>query len=112
MVGRTKPMTKAQQRRTDRMKRDVGCICCRILSHGYVPAELHHIVRGGRRLGHDESYPLCDYHHRGRGYPRGGPSLAHGRKPFEAFFGKEQDLKAAADNLLAEVEAQTIGRVA
>ena len=31
--------------------------------------EIHHLVRSGRRLGHDHVVPLCHYHHQGKFLP-------------------------------------------
>lgn len=88
--------TKAEQARFRRLV-DLGCICCKILGFYSVP-EIHHILSGGRRIGHMSTLPLCIYHH--RGVPIGiddptvimGPSLANGSKPFHARFGTQAEL--------------------
>ena len=43
---------------------DLGCIVCILEGLGHTPAVVHHILgKGGRRLGHLESIPLCHGHH-------------------------------------------------
>lgn len=66
----------------------MGCIACRERGFGYVPPDIHHLLSGGVRIGHDATIPLCAHHHRGHA-PAGmtqaqaalvlGPSLAHVR---------------------------------
>lgn len=48
------------------------------------PVEIHHLLRGGRRIGHLSSIPLCAPHHRGGSeHP---PFIS--RHPFKARFEK------------------------
>ena len=43
----------------------VGCIACHVSGHRGVPAEVHHMLSGGRRRGHLFTLPLCSPgHHR------------------------------------------------
>lgn len=91
---KTKHRTKAHQRRFQQLQ-ELGCVCCRQAGCGYVPPDIHHILDGGRRKSHDDTIPLCPYHHRGIQsefgvYP--GPSLADGKKPFEAEWGTQKEL--------------------
>lgn len=47
--------------------KELGCICCRHLGLGWVPAEAHHIRDGygaGERALDEETIPLCPWHHR------------------------------------------------
>jgi hypothetical protein len=44
---------------------ELGCIVCRMVLNIYSPAEIHHVLDGGRRLGHQSVLPLCPSHHRG-----------------------------------------------
>ena len=47
-----------------------GCLPCRMEGWGYVAPEVHHITRGGVRMGHLFTLPLCSGHHRdGTGRP-------------------------------------------
>ena len=98
-MTRHKP-TKAQVKRFERMV-EMGCICCKKL-HGYwVMPEIHHIVEGSRRLGHDFTLPLCIHHHR---IPceEFGPSIASGSKLFSARWGTQRELLAEVNRLLEE----------
>lgn len=69
-----------------------GCICCRMDGHGYVPACVHHMLRGGHRIGHLFTLPLCPGHHQaGTGAP--GLIARHPNKAqFEKKYGSEFDL--------------------
>lgn len=101
--------TKAQQRRFDAIKLDTGCVCCRKRGLGYVQPEIHHLLSGGKRRGHDDSIGLCQWHHRGV-TPQGmarmdmhahyGPSLYYGSKPFHAEFGSDDELLTYQNALL------------
>ncbi|MGP1667490.1 MAG: Ref family recombination enhancement nuclease [Rhodanobacter sp.] len=61
--------------------------------------EVHHLLSGNRRIGHQDTLPLCPHHHRaiGKGL---GPSLANGSKPFHAEYGSDQELLAMTDRAL------------
>ena len=101
MVGRSKPPTKAEKDHMDVSKRYISCIPCILVGHVNSLADYHHVVEAQRRLGHKCGYSSCLWHHRGMkdGPWRDlttqamigmfGPSLAHGKKPFRAFFGNE-----------------------
>ncbi len=71
-----------------------GCVVCRIDIGVPVPAEVHHILRGGRRMGHLYTLPLCPGHHRdGAGLP--GLIARHPfKRRFEEEHGMELDLLA------------------
>lgn len=87
-----------------------GCICT-LLLHSYgQPCDIHHLTAGGRRLGHQYTIGLSPWNHRGvtaDGLTERqmtiiyGPSLAHGRRPFEAFFGP-QSLLLEIQNVVLE----------
>ena len=72
----TKPPTKAEQERFQAMRR-IGCIACFIgrqigiasaqLAHRNL--EIHHLLSGGRRIGHEATVCLCHYHHQGKRLP-------------------------------------------
>jgi hypothetical protein len=66
-----------------------GCIACRIDGTGYVAPCVHHILRGGQRMGHLFTLPLCSGHHQdGTGMP--GLIARHPYKTrFEARYGGE-----------------------
>lgn len=77
-----------------------GCVACRMDGHGYVPACVHHILRGGHRIGHLFTLPLCPGHHQaGTGAP--GLIARHPTKAqFEKKYGSEYDLLRGLQLLL------------
>lgn len=73
-----------------------GCIVCRRQGRGFVPAAVHHLLRGGQRIGHLHSIPLCDPgHHQGAPAGSGEVSRHPNRTRFEAAYGTEAELLAA-----------------
>jgi len=86
---------------------DIGCLAC--LRHGRrgVPCDIHHLLRGGRRRGHQATIGLCPWHHRGVG-PALGLSLAHGSKSFHAMYGSDEDLLEMQNDLVRLYELQLI----
>lgn len=107
--------TKAEQSRFDRMKEMGICIACQL--RGVQPdypqhIEIHHLLSGGRRIGHMATVSLCQWHHRavlpwGWGDAEAleelGPSLAKGSKPFRAAFGSDAELLTIQNSLLEGV---------
>lgn len=70
---------------------------------------MHHLLSGSYRIGHDETIPLCPWHHVGE--PVGdrtvsmmelalGPSFFWNKKAFIAEFGTEAELLQAANDWL------------
>lgn len=55
--------TKAEREWMDAITR-LGCIACILTNRGETPAEPHHLLSGGRRMGHLFTIPLCVGHHR------------------------------------------------
>ena len=103
-------MTKADKQRFDAFRK-VGCVACRkrgIKSQ----ADVHHLLSGGRRRGHQYTIPLCPWHHRGEP-PDGmaatdalwvyGPSLARSSRRFRAEFGTDAVLLRQTDLLVGMV---------
>jgi hypothetical protein len=60
----SKPWTKDEQARADRMAEEIGCIFC-WLEYGHRgPCEVrHHIISGNKRMGHWYTLPVCSLHH-------------------------------------------------
>lgn len=100
--------TSAEVKRWQRMQ-DIGCVACLLDGVISVPGDVHHILSGGRRVGHSATVLLCPWHHRGI-LPSGrkadefaqvhGPSLAHHQKAFRKTYGDEEELLAIQDALL------------
>lgn len=95
-------MNKSEALHLDRVQQ-LGCIACWI-DGLYSPAEIHHLLEGGRRIGHKYVLPLCFPHHRG-GFDGAGAS-AVSRHPykarFESKYGTEQELLAMVEKRLYE----------
>lgn len=102
--------TKAEQERMDRIK-EMGCIVCWLTWYiKSVTCEIHHIVRGNKRLGHWFSIPICTPHHR---IPGEGlwTSIANGRKAFERVHGSEMDLWLKVQHILGLDDALPTSKV-
>ncbi len=116
MVGKTEPISPADRQRFTIIKDYCGCLCCLLMGWPDVHATIEHVTQAGRRLGHGASLGLCEWHHFGRCSENRrsdamcaefGPSLAHGRKQFEAHFGDEVEILLAVQNyLLARFAAE------
>jgi hypothetical protein len=80
---------------------DLGCIACKLAGSGYRAPDIHHVLRGGRRIGHQATLPLCPEHHR---FPSNGsvigPSLADGSRVFAAKFGSQEELLEKVNALI------------
>ena len=42
---------------------ELGCIVCKNEGYGFVPCCVHHMLSGGRRMGHLNTIGLCPGHH-------------------------------------------------
>jgi hypothetical protein len=80
----------------------LGCIACRLDGQQPRPTAVHHILRGGRRIGHLFTLPLCDPGHHQGGQPLGLVSRHPWKARFEKLYGAEMDL-------LALVRASVLG---
>lgn len=92
--------TKAEASRIDLMLR-LGCCACELVGMRLlVRPECHHILEGGKRLGHWYTIPLCSGHHRGDWSisqyavlsDRHRVAIADGRKRFTAMYPTERSL--------------------
>jgi hypothetical protein len=72
---------------------EYGCIACRLEGWEPRPTAVHHILRGGQRIGHLFTLPLCDPGHHQNG--EGGILSRHPYKArFEKRYGTELELLA------------------
>lgn len=104
--------TKAQVLRWDAM-RARGCVACHLntVDHGMARAsyahdlEIHHLLSGGRRRGHDDTVCLCTYHHQGARLPYPDHGYEEHAKVFGPSFGREprryREFYGTDDQLLA-----------
>jgi hypothetical protein len=116
----TKPPSSADQARFEILRR-IGCTACYInrmtglasaqLAHRNL--EIHHLLSGGRRIGHEATVCLCHYHHQGKrlpfveyGYREQalvfGPSLEREPRRFREVYGADQELLNFQNKLLAD----------
>lgn len=66
--------------------------------------ERHHLTRGGRRLGHLYTLPLCRWHHHWDSPLPIGQALHKGIKPWEANHGSQMDNLIALQGRLLGAE--------
>lgn len=87
------------------------CIACFIHCHEYLDGcDAHHILSGGRRIGHMATIGLCAWHHRGVPYEgctasvmreELGPSLMDGSLRFRQAYGTNEALVNMQNEYLA-----------
>jgi hypothetical protein len=70
-----------------------GCVACHMDGFGRRPAAVHHVLRGGQRIGHLFTLPLCDPGHHQNG-TAGLVSRHPWKARFEAKYGTEEELLA------------------
>ena len=80
----------------------IGCIACRIDGRPGTPGAVHHLLRGGRRIGHLFSICLCDPGHHQNGQERGMVSRHPWLARFEAKYGSEAELLRITRNLTCQ----------
>lgn len=79
----------------------LGCIVCRLQGRGYVPGAVHHMIKGGRRVGHLFTILLCDPGHHKNANPSSGEVSRHpNRKEFERRYGTEEWLLEKTKEML------------
>ena len=97
--SRSLPAPTAEQKRRWGLIRASGCLICREVYGHLERAEIHHVLRGGLRLGHDWTYGACEWHHRGiwpahldpeRMESICGPSMARTPKAYRHEFGNDE----------------------
>jgi hypothetical protein len=71
-----------------------GCIACRLDGLPPRPTAVHHILRGGVRMGHLHTLGLCDPGHHQNGAQFGMVSRHPDKAAFEAKYGTEAELLA------------------
>jgi hypothetical protein len=123
-VARRQAATKAQKQRWA-AARVRGCVACHLnlVEKGLARAsyandlEIHHLLSGGRRRGHDETICLCTYHHQGarlpypdHGYEEHadafGPSFGREPRRFREVYGTDDQLLAYQEIMIAQLPPQ------
>lgn len=69
-----------------------GCIACHLDGHRPTPGAVHHLLRGGLRMGHLFTISLCDPGHHQNGAVKGVVSRHPDKALFERKYGNEADL--------------------
>lgn len=99
MALKGKAPNKAEKEHMARVA-DLGCVVCRMLGLGCVPAEIHHIEGKTKKGSHMKVLPLCFEHHR-----RGGDKEPISRHPykkrFENAYGTEEELLKRVNTYLS-----------
>lgn len=109
MKTSTKAPTKEQIHRWNDLQA-IGCVVT-LLRTGVTgtPGDVHHLLSGGKRMGHDFTIVLHPWYHRGvsdlppaRSRELFGPSLALHKKEFIEEFGGEMYLLEVSNQLLTK----------
>jgi hypothetical protein len=89
------------------------CVACHQRGIRSWCPEVHHLLSGGRRIGHLATVGLCEWHHRAviawgctgaEMRDHFGPSLNEGSKPFHAEFGSDAVLLGYQNALLENTQ--------
>jgi hypothetical protein len=102
--------TVADVERFDRLYA-LGCVVSRLIDlNRWEPADIHHLVEGRKRLGHQATIPLSPWFHRGvpsrfdmrpsEATAALGPSLAINKRAFIERFGTERQLLDLTNELI------------
>lgn len=91
----------------------LGCVVSKIYFNRWEPAEIHHLVEGRKRLGHQFTIPLSPWFHRGippladmrpsEAVEALGPSLALSKRDFVNRFASERELLEETNKLIEQV---------
>lgn len=98
-----KPPTVAEQAWMDAIVR-IGCIVCILLGWGATPGEVHHMLSGGRKMGHAWTLCLCPSHHRSGLCNKQIISRDHSQRRFEERYWPETELHAATRVLVNKMK--------
>ena len=82
--------------------KELGCIVC-----GSAPCEVHHLLSGGVRRGHEFTIGLCTEHHTGNG-DLIAPSYHGSKKQFQAICGYDEELLQRQNDLVEAFEENTV----
>lgn len=125
-MGPTERITPADRQRFSLMQ-VLGCVVCHVFFRKPgTPGQVHHLVSGGRRLGHQATICLHPWYHQGQpprvryagaflqlttdqATYRYGPSLALDKPAFERRFGTELELLEMQDALIGAYQALEAG---
>lgn len=86
----------------------LGCVVCLLQGHPGTPAEIHHLLRGGRRIGHLWTLPLCAPGHHRYGDGSSKVSRHPWKSQFEQAYGTEAELLKKTQRLVASQSQLTV----
>ena len=96
-----KAATKAEKQRMATISR-TPCIVCFLYLDMDTPAEVHHLIDTGRRLGHNDTIPLCFPHHREGTECEQYVSVHPFNKEFHARYGSNSFLLEETNKIIME----------
>lgn len=100
-------MTKEERAWQDAI-RQIGCVVCILTGKGASPAEVHHMLSGGRRMGEMFTIPLCMLHHRGGRNDAELTSRDHSQRRFERRYGSEDYLLAKTREFVSRLRQREV----
>ena len=83
---------------------DLGCIVCRNEGYGFVPCCVHHLLSGGRRIGHLQTIGLCPSHHASGVKTAEFCSRHPWAREFEKRYGTESSLLKQTQGLINDTD--------
>jgi len=92
-------MTKEERRRFEILKTQIGCIAC----NNPVLCNAHHLLSGGRRIGHMHTIPLCQPCHVGDEL-----STHKTKRKFREIYGTDEELLTRTNELIAQFESSVV----
>ena len=106
--------TKAEAARFAQLKAR-GCIACEIdgTTQDECEPDIHHMLSGNKRIGHEATVPLCYWHHKGEPYDgmpeayllaTAGPSWHRHRRKFRERYGGDAALVERVNESLKPTE--------
>lgn len=119
-ASRGKRATVADSKRWNDMC-EIGCIACRQRKAAWgatgMNVEMHHLLSGGRRIGHHATIALCHWHHQAKRFPSTtsgytdqaklyGPSLEREPRRFHEMYGDDESLLAMQNELIRTLRIQ------
>lgn len=98
-MHKTQMTTKAEKDRMNQLSQ-VPCVVCLLMFNVESPAEVHHILDGNRRKGHEFTISLCFAHHRQGLNTPACVSRHPYKKEFERRYGTEQVLLEETNKII------------
>ena len=94
--------TKAESRRMEIIKSEIGCIASWIDGLPYTPCEIHHLMDTGRRRGHAFTIGLTPDQHQGNN------GIHKAKRSFREKYGTDDELLKMTNDLIAIFENNVV----